>query len=148
MPALQFATPLLLCLVCVELSDVVFAFDSVPAVFGVTQGALTPPPLPLAPPCSRPHTAVTRCTHPPTYLTHPSTLHPHPRSDPLVVYSSNIFAIAGLRSLFGVLSKAVSQLEYLEKAVGLVLGVISAKLAAEAFDVEILTPLQRCRGDT
>jgi predicted tellurium resistance membrane protein TerC len=31
------ATPLFLCLVCVELSDVVFAFDSVPAVFGVTQ---------------------------------------------------------------------------------------------------------------
>lgn len=33
----RVATPLLLCLVCVELSDVVFAFDSVPAVFGVTQ---------------------------------------------------------------------------------------------------------------
>ena len=66
------ATPLFLCLVCVELSDVVFAFDSVPAVFGVTQ-------------------------------------------DPLIVYTSNIFAIAGLRSLFGVLSKAISQLEFLEK---------------------------------
>ena len=34
---MKLATPLLLCLVCVELSDVVFAFDSVPAVFGVTQ---------------------------------------------------------------------------------------------------------------
>jgi len=31
------ATPLLLCLICVELSDVVFAFDSVPAIFGVTR---------------------------------------------------------------------------------------------------------------
>jgi tellurite resistance protein TerC len=31
------ATPLLLCLICIELSDIVFAFDSVPAVFGVTR---------------------------------------------------------------------------------------------------------------
>ena len=69
---ISYATPLFLCLVCVELSDVVFAFDSVPAVFGVTQ-------------------------------------------DPLIVYTSNIFAISGLRSLFGVLSKAIAQLEYLEK---------------------------------
>ena len=104
------------------------------------------PLLSLSPLPAHAHTRLGRVA--PTYLTHPPTLHPHPRSDPLVVYSSNIFAIAGLRSLFGVLSKAVSQLEYLEKAVGLVLGVISAKLAAEAFDVEILTPLQRCRGDT
>lgn len=95
----NYATPLLLCLICVELSDVVFAFDSVPAVFGITQ-------------------------------------------DPLIVYTSNIFAIAGLRSLFGVLSKAISQLEYLEKAVGIVLAVIAAKLAGEAFDIELLNPLQ------
>ena len=95
----KVATPLLLCLVCVELSDVVFAFDSVPAVFGVTD-------------------------------------------NPLVVFSSNMFAIAGLRSLFGVLSQAVADLKYLEKAVGVVLAVISAKLGAEAFDVELLSPLQ------
>ncbi|KAH8044859.1 hypothetical protein JL722_14518 [Aureococcus anophagefferens] len=49
------ATPLLLCLVCVELSDVVFAVDSIPAVLGIS-------------------------------------------TDPFVVYSSNVFAIAGLRS--------------------------------------------------
>lgn len=93
------ATPLLLCLICVELSDVVFAFDSVPAVFGVTQ-------------------------------------------EPFIVFTSNIFAIAGLRSLFGVLSQAVADLKYLEKAVGVVLAVISAKLGAEAFDIELLSPLQ------
>ena len=63
-------------------------------------------------------------------------------SDPFIVYSSNIFAILSLRSLYGVLSKAVSQLEYLEKAVGLVLAVIGAKLAAGAWDVELLDPLQ------
>ena len=32
----RLATPLFLCLVCVELSDVLFAFDSVPAIFGIT----------------------------------------------------------------------------------------------------------------
>jgi len=96
---IKYATPLFLCLVCVELSDVVFAFDSVPAVFGVTQ-------------------------------------------DPFIVYTSNIFAIAGLRSLFGVLSNAISQLQYLEKAVGVILGIIAAKLAGETFDIEILTPIQ------
>jgi TerC family integral membrane protein len=96
---MKVATPLLLCLVCVELSDVVFAFDSVPAVFGVTD-------------------------------------------NPFIVFTSNMFAIAGLRSLFGVLSQAVADLEYLEKAVGVVLAVISAKLGAEAFRVELLSPLQ------
>jgi len=96
---IKLATPLFLCLVCVELSDVVFAFDSVPAVFGVTQ-------------------------------------------NPFVVYTSNIFAIAGLRSLFGVLSKAIADLKYLEKAVGVVLAVIAAKLGFEVVDIELLSPLQ------
>ena len=68
----RLATPLLLCLVCVELSDIVFAFDSVPAIFGVTE-------------------------------------------DPFIVYTSNIFAISGLRSLFGVLSEGIDNLKYLDK---------------------------------
>lgn len=93
------ATPLFICLICLELSDVVFAFDSVPAVFGVT-------------------------------------------TDPFIVYTSNIFAIAGLRALFGVLSQAVSDLEYLEKAVAVVLAFIAVKLGAEAFDITLVTPLQ------
>lgn len=93
------ATPLFLCLVCIELSDVVFAFDSVPAIFGVTQ-------------------------------------------DPFIVYTSNIFAISGLRSLYFVLAKAVSELKYLEKAVGLVLAFIGVKLAGEACSIELVTPLQ------
>jgi TerC family integral membrane protein len=62
------ATPLLLCLVVIELSDVVFAVDSIPAVFGVTQ-------------------------------------------DPLIVYSSNIFAILGLRSLYAFVATMVAELE-------------------------------------
>jgi TerC family integral membrane protein len=95
----KYATPLFLCLVCVELSDILFAFDSVPAIFGVTQ-------------------------------------------DPLIVFSSNIFAIAGLRSLYGVLSKAIDDLKYLDKAVAVVLAVIAAKLGAETVGIELLNPLQ------
>lgn len=38
--------------------------------------------------------------------------------------------------------QAVSELQYLEKAVGLVLGVIAAKLACEGFDVQLLSPVQ------
>jgi len=88
------ATPLFLCLVCIELSDIMFAVDSVPACLGVSHSLF-------------------------------------------VVFSSNIFAIACLRSLFMVLSKAISTLEYLEPAVGLVLLFIGIKLVLEFFDVEI-----------
>eukprot|EP01038_Epipyxis_sp_PR26KG_P013196 gene13196-17683_t len=96
---IKYATPMLLCLICVEFSDVVFAFDSIPAVFGVTE-------------------------------------------DPFIVFTSNIFAIGGLRSLYGVLSKAVSELKYLEKAVGIVLGVIATKITAEVFGFDLLSPFQ------
>lgn len=84
------ATPLLICLVAVEISDVVFAVDSIPAVFGVTE-------------------------------------------NPLVVFSSNMFAIMGLRSLYTILSKAAKDLEYLEPAVAIVLGFIGSKMVAEYF---------------
>ena len=62
--------------------------------------------------------------------------------DPFIVYTSNIFAISGLRSLYGVLSQAVADLKYLEKAVGIVLAVISLKLGAETFNIELLNPLE------
>mmetsp|Transcript_984 Transcript_984/g.2270 ORF Transcript_984/g.2270 Transcript_984/m.2270 type:complete len:399 (-) Transcript_984:57-1253(-) len=92
------ATPMLLCMIAVEISDVVFAVDSIPAIFGVTE-------------------------------------------DPLVVFSSNMFAIMGLRSLYVILSKAASELQYLEKAVAVVLGFIGGKLIAEYFGVNISTEL-------
>lgn len=88
------ATPLFVCLVAIEISDLVFAVDSIPAVLGV-------------------------CT------------------DPLVVYSSNIFAILALRSLYTIISKAVSELKYLKPAVALVLGFIGCKMIAEYFRVTI-----------
>jgi TerC family integral membrane protein len=92
----RIATPLLLCLVCVELSDFVFAVDSIPAVLGVSK-------------------------------------------DPLVVYASNIFAILALRSLYTVIAKAVTELQYLKPAAALVLGFVASKMIAEYFHVEIGT---------
>lgn len=90
------ATPLFICMVAVEISDVVFAVDSIPAVFGVTE-------------------------------------------NPLVVFTSNMFAIMGLRSLYTILSKAASDLEYLEPAVAVVLGFIGGKMIAEYFGYGIPT---------
>lgn len=90
------ATPLLAAVACLELSDVVFAVDSVPAVFGVTE-------------------------------------------DPFIVYTSNMFAILGLRAWYAVLAQAAQDLAYLEKAVALVLGFVGAKLAFEFVGYEVST---------
>ena len=93
---IKMATPLLLCLCVIELSDVVFAVDSIPAVFGVTQ-------------------------------------------DPFIVYSSNILAILGLRSLFAFVAVMVAELEYLQTAVAAVLGFVGCKMVAEFGGVEVST---------
>lgn len=87
------ATPLGLCIVAIELSDILFAVDSIPAVFAVTE-------------------------------------------DPLIVFSSNILAIIGLRSLYQVLSIAVADLVYLEKTVAVVLGFVGLKLGLQVAGVE------------
>lgn len=91
------ATPLLLCLLVIEFSDIVFATDSVPAVLGTTQS-------------------------------------------PFIAYTSNVFAIFGLRSLFFLLSEAMTSFSYLEPAVNLVLGFIGTKIIVEYFHlVEVPT---------
>jgi len=90
----RLATPLLVVLICVELSDVLFAVDSIPAVFGVTE-------------------------------------------DPFIVFTSNVFAIASLRALYSVLAKLAKDLEYLDTAVGAVLGFIGCKLIAEYLGFEV-----------
>lgn len=79
------ATPLFLCLVVVELCDVMFAFDSIPAIIAITQ-------------------------------------------DPFLVYTSNIFAILGLRSLYFLMAAASSMLVHLEKAVIVILAYIGVKM--------------------
>ena len=79
------ATPLLLALAMVEVADVVFAVDSIPAVFAITQ-------------------------------------------EPFLVYTSNIFAILGLRALYFALAALVLRFEGLKPALALVLVFIGAKI--------------------
>jgi tellurite resistance protein TerC len=81
----RVATPLLLCLALVEISDVVFALDSVPAIFGVTL-------------------------------------------DPFIVFTSNIFAILGLRSLYFAIASLIGRFEYLKIGLSFVLVFIGAKM--------------------
>ena len=88
------ATPMLVVLVCLELSDVIFAVDSIPAVVGITQ-------------------------------------------DPFIVYSSNIFALMALRSLYLILSKSVQQLIYLKQAVATILGFVGVKMVLEYFHFHV-----------
>jgi tellurite resistance protein TerC len=80
-----FATPLFLVLVVVEATDIVFAVDSIPAIFAVTR-------------------------------------------DPFIVYTSNIFAILGLRALFFLLSGIIGRFRYLKYGLGLVLAFVGLKM--------------------
>jgi tellurite resistance protein TerC len=80
-----FATPLFLALIMVEVADIVFAVDSVPAIFAVTR-------------------------------------------DPFIVYTSNIFAILGLRSMYFMLAAAVERFKYLKYGLSLVLVLIGVKI--------------------
>jgi tellurite resistance protein TerC len=81
----RMLTPLAIVLVSVETTDIVFAVDSIPAIFGVTQ-------------------------------------------TPFVVFTSNVFAILGLRSLYFVLANAIGYFRYLKIGLSLVLVVIGAKM--------------------
>jgi tellurite resistance protein TerC len=80
-------TPMLLVLVMVETTDLVFALDSIPAVFAVTQ-------------------------------------------NPFIVFTSNVFAILGLRSLYFVLAGALKYFRYLKVGLSIVLVFIGAKMLA------------------
>ena len=86
----RVATPLLLALVVVEISDLVFAVDSIPAVFAVT-------------------------------------------SDPFIVYTSNAFAILGLRSLYFFLADLKDRFRYLTHGLSIVLVFVGLKLLASAW---------------
>ena len=79
------ATPLLLVLITIEWTDLIFAVDSIPAVFAVTR-------------------------------------------DPFLVYSSNIFAVIGLRALFFVLQDMIDKFDYLKYGVALVLVFVGLKM--------------------
>ena len=78
-------TPLALVLIVIETSDLIFAVDSIPAVFGVTQ-------------------------------------------DPFIVYTSNVFAILGLRSLYFLLAGIIDRFYYLKPALAFILTFVGIKM--------------------
>lgn len=82
---LLYATPLFLVLMLIELSDLVFAFDSIPAIFSVTE-------------------------------------------DPFIVFTSNIFAILGLRALYFLFANLSARFHYLKYALAFILTFIGCKL--------------------
>lgn len=82
---IYFATPLFASLVLVEISDIFFALDSIPAIFAIT-------------------------------------------TDPFIVYTSNIFAILGLRSLYFMLAGALNQFHYLKTGLAVVLIFVGVKM--------------------
>jgi len=86
----RWATPLFLALVLIEFVDLVFAVDSVPAIFAIT-------------------------------------------TDPFIVYTSNIFAILGLRALYFALAAMIHRFKYLKYALALVLVFIGTKIFLVGF---------------
>lgn len=83
-----YATPLFLVLLVVEITDVTFAVDSIPAIFGITR-------------------------------------------DPFIVFTSNVFAILGLRALYFLLAGVLDKFAYLKIALALVLIFIGGKMIVE-----------------
>jgi tellurite resistance protein TerC len=80
-----FATPLVVVLLCVEVSDLIFAVDSIPAIFAITL-------------------------------------------DPFIIWTSNVFAILGLRSLYFVLAGMIHKFHYLKIGLGVVLAYVGVKM--------------------
>lgn len=82
---LLYVTPLFIILILIECSDVIFAIDSIPAIFAIT-------------------------------------------SDPFIIYTSNIFAIMGLRSIYFLLARILELFHYLKYGIALILILIGLKM--------------------
>ena len=80
-----YATPLLVALLFIEFSDIIFAIDSVPAIFALT-------------------------------------------NEPLIVFTSNIFAILGLRAMYFLLASVVQMFQYLKYGLGVILVFVGLKM--------------------
>jgi tellurite resistance protein TerC len=81
-----YATPLMVALLFIEVSDIIFAVDSVPAIFAITK-------------------------------------------EPLIVFTSNVFAILGLRALYFMLAGVIHKFRYLKYGLGIVLVFVGLKMA-------------------
>jgi len=80
-----FLTPLAVALVFIETTDLVFAVDSIPAIFAIT-------------------------------------------ADPFIIFTSNVFAILGLRSLYFALAGAIEKFRYLRASLAIILGIVGVKM--------------------
>ena len=95
----KMATPLFLCVIVIELTDIMFAFDSIPAVLGIS-------------------------------------------TNTFIVYTSNIFAILGLRSLYFALKGTMGSLEYLKYGLGAILAFVGIKMfLSDIYHVDVLISL-------
>lgn len=96
----RHATPLFVVLLLIEVSDLIFAVDSIPAIFAVT-------------------------------------------TDPFIVYTSNVFAILGLRSLYFALAGVMDKFHYLKIGLGVVLSFVGVKmlLAHTTWKIDTLVSL-------
>ncbi len=89
-----YYTRMFVVIIMLATTDIIFALDSIPAVFAISQ-------------------------------------------NPLVVYTSNIFAVLGLRSLFFLLRGAVNKFGYLQQGIALVLIFIGLKMLVEIFHIKV-----------
>lgn len=94
-PGTLMLTPLALALIMVEATDLIFAVDSIPAIFAIT-------------------------------------------ADPFLVFTSNVFAILGLRSLYFALAEMIGMFRYLKVSLALVLILVGAKMLAASWLKEVL----------
>ena len=95
----KLATPLFLCLLSIEFTDLIFAVDSIPAIFAITK-------------------------------------------DPFIVYTSNVFAILGLRSLYFALEGIITKFPYLRYGLAIILIFIGIKmLLVDVFKIPVIVSL-------
>jgi tellurite resistance protein TerC len=90
----RVATPLFVVLIMVETTDLVFAVDSIPAIFGIT-------------------------------------------TDPFIVFTSNVFAIMGLRSMYFLLAGVIDKFHYLKLGLSVVLTFVGVKMLLVFFHIEV-----------
>lgn len=90
----RYYTSMFIVIIMLATTDIIFALDSIPAVFAISQR-------------------------------------------PLVIYTSNVFAVLGLRSLFFLLRGAVNKFSYLQQGIAIVLIFIGLKMLAEIFDINV-----------
>lgn len=96
-PKLMF-TPLFLVIILIETTDIIFAVDSIPAAFAITQNEF-------------------------------------------LIYTSNIFAVLGLRAMFFLLSGIIDKFYLLQKGLSIILFFIGTKMLLEIFDIHVDPPL-------